>query len=200
MELSEAVRRRRMCRSFTDEPVAAELVEGLLAMAQRAPSAGFTQGTEFVVLHGDAEMQRFWALAADDAWRAAPTLPGLLRAQAAIVPLAAPGAYVARYNEPDKAAAGWRTAADWPVAYWTVDAGMATMTLLLGASDARLGALFFTLAERTEAVRDGLGVPATLEPIGAVLLGWPDATTPVQGSPTRRNRRSLAEVVHRGGY
>ncbi|HET9692581.1 MAG TPA: nitroreductase family protein, partial [Acidimicrobiales bacterium] len=155
---------------------------------------------EFVVMHGPAQMGRFWSLAADAAWVAAPDHPGLLRAQAAVVPLAAPGAYVARYNEPDKAASGWRQEADWPVPYWTVDAAMAAMTLLLAATDAGLGALFASLGRRSAAVRAGLGVPAGLDPIGMVLLGWPDRSATPTGSPARRVRRPLAEVVHRGGY
>jgi nitroreductase len=200
VDFAEVVRRRRMCRAFLDQPVAVEAVDRLLDLARRAPSAGFTQGSEFLVLHGPADMERFWSHAADDAWRAEPSLPGLLRAAAAVVPLAAPAAYVARYNEPDKAGAGWHEAADWPVAYWTVDAAMATMSLLLAATDSGLGALFFTLGDRAASVCSAFGVPAEFEPIGAVLLGWPDPAEAPTGSRLRRRRRPLDEVVHRGSW
>ena len=194
------VRRRRMCRAFLDQPVPVEVLDRMVDLARRSPSAGFTQGTEFVLWHGPEEMGRFWSVAADDGWRADPSLPGLLRAAAAVVPLAAPAAYVARYNEPDKAAAGWHDAADWPVPYWTVDAAMATMSLLLAATDAGLGALFFTLGDRATAVCSAFGVPAELEPIGAVLLGWPDPAEAPTGSRLRRARRPFEEIVHRGSW
>ncbi|HEX2326815.1 MAG TPA: nitroreductase family protein, partial [Chloroflexota bacterium] len=53
MQLSEVVRRRRMVRAFTAEPVPWETVERLLRTAQRAPSAGYSQGISFVVVTGD---------------------------------------------------------------------------------------------------------------------------------------------------
>jgi len=45
MEFSEAVRKRRMVRHFTSEPVPKETIEGILELAQHAPSAGFSQGS-----------------------------------------------------------------------------------------------------------------------------------------------------------
>ena len=44
MEFREVVRKRRMVRHFTDEPVAPEVIERMLALARHPPSAGFTQG------------------------------------------------------------------------------------------------------------------------------------------------------------
>ncbi|MFC8943218.1 nitroreductase family protein, partial [Streptomyces griseoincarnatus] len=50
MEFQDVVRKRRMHRKFTDEPVPAEAVERITRNAVRAPSAGFSQGWAFVVL------------------------------------------------------------------------------------------------------------------------------------------------------
>ena len=51
MEFSEVVRRRRMVRRFDpDRPVEREAVLRALRTAVRAPSAGFCQGWDFVVL------------------------------------------------------------------------------------------------------------------------------------------------------
>ncbi|NUO59642.1 MAG: nitroreductase family protein, partial [Hamadaea sp.] len=50
MEFADVVRRRRMVRQFEDRPLAPEVVERILATALRAPSAGFAQGWEFLVL------------------------------------------------------------------------------------------------------------------------------------------------------
>ena len=82
MEFSEVVRRRRMVRRFDpDRPIDHNTVRKVLAAALRAPSAGHTQGWDFVVLDTPEARQHFWAATADrepDAWllgvSAAPTL------------------------------------------------------------------------------------------------------------------------------
>ncbi len=50
MEFSEVVRKRRMVRHFTQEPIATEVIERMLDLARHAPSAGFTQGQAYVVV------------------------------------------------------------------------------------------------------------------------------------------------------
>jgi nitroreductase len=52
VEFAEVIKRRRMVRAFTDEPLAAGVTEHLLRAANRAPSAGFSQGYSFLVLEG----------------------------------------------------------------------------------------------------------------------------------------------------
>ena len=55
MELQDVIRKRKMARSFEDRPIPRELLERILANAQKAPSAGFSQGWAFLVLEGKAE-------------------------------------------------------------------------------------------------------------------------------------------------
>ena len=51
MELRDAIRRRRMVRAYDpDRPVPTEVVDRLLEHAVRSPSAGFSQGWDFLVL------------------------------------------------------------------------------------------------------------------------------------------------------
>ena len=50
MELQETLKRRRMVRSFRQERVDDEVLDRILATVPRAPSAGFSQGTEVLVL------------------------------------------------------------------------------------------------------------------------------------------------------
>ncbi|MFF2623465.1 nitroreductase family protein [Oerskovia jenensis] len=61
MEFQDVVRRRRMVRRFTDEPVDPRSVDRLLRNAVRAPNAGFTQGWAFVVLDTPDGVARFWS-------------------------------------------------------------------------------------------------------------------------------------------
>ena len=55
-----------------------EVVDRLVDLARRAPSAGHTQGWAFVVLEGHEQTGRFWSTDADPAWLAQPDHPGVL--------------------------------------------------------------------------------------------------------------------------
>ena len=197
MQFEDVVRRRRMVRNFDDRPVPADVVERILANAQRAPSAGFSQGWAFVVLEGSEQTARFWsAMFADDAARAAFRWQGLFRAPLLIVPLAHKQAYLDRYAEPDK---GWTDRAErrWPVPYWDIDTGFAALLMLLTAVDAGLGALFFGIFT-PDAFRVAFGVPDAYTPIGALAIGWPQPDEP---SPSlQRGRRPSHDVIHRGRW
>ena len=199
MQLDEVVRRRRMVRRFLPEPVDESVVYAMLDLARRGPSAGNSQGVDFVALIGPEETERFWSARGARAYwdRVFPTV---VDAPVVVIPLADSGTYLRRYSEPDKAEAGLQEAAAWPVPYWLTDTAMATMTLLLAAVDAELGALFFGLHPSTQAdVLERLSIPAAHEPIGVVVIGHPADLLPT-GSAATRQRRSFEEVVHRGGW
>jgi nitroreductase len=63
LEFSEVVRRRHMVREFTGEPVSPESLDRILRHAVRGPSAGFSQGQAFLVVTGEEDLKRFWAVA-----------------------------------------------------------------------------------------------------------------------------------------
>lgn len=199
MDLSDAVRRRRMVRAFTDQPVDPAVVDRLVDLARRAPSAGNSQGWAFLALTGDQETARYWDIALPADRRAGFRWPGLVSAPVLIVVLVRPDAWVERYAEPDKAATGLgRGEGEWPVPYWWVDGGMAVEHLLLGAADAGLGACFFGLFDHEAAVLAALGVPDGWRALGTVALGHPAPDEP--GRSARRGRRPLEEVLHRGSW
>lgn len=206
------VRRRRMVRSFSDEPLTAGQVERVLGNAVRGPSAGFTQGWAFLVLESAEDRERFWAAASPrsstrdmSTWKA-----GLRRAPLLVVPMASRDAYLARYAERDKGGARLATPgawtpedeARWPVPYWHVDVGMASLLMLQTAVDLGLGACFFGIGgPERPAFREAFGVPQEWEPTGVVAVGHPDeAGTGAAGSPARRARKPLEDVVHRGRW
>jgi len=200
MEFQEVVRRRRMVRNFAARPLDAEVVERILANARRGPSAGFTQGFELLVLEGPDQTGRFWSACFPPERRGGFRWPGLLDAPLLIVPLASKDAYLDRYAEPDK---GWtdRDPGRWPVPYWYVDAGMAALLLLQTAVDEGLGACFFGIPpERVPAVRTAFGLPADRLPVGAVTVGHRLDDAGAAGSPSRRPRRPVADLVHRGRW
>lgn len=197
MELDEAVRTRRMIRTYDpDKGIPRETLQTLLGLAARAPSAGHTQGWRFLVLDDITSCARFWDATAGE--EVDPWLERLRTAPALIVVFSDKDAYLDRYAEADK---GWsdRDESRWPVPYWDIDAGMAAMILLLAAVDAGLGACFFGVpGEKWDALRATFTVPPGLRPIGVVSVGHP---APDMRSPSlRRGRRPLDEIVSYGSF
>jgi nitroreductase len=199
LDLADVVRSQRMVRAFAPRPVAGEVVDRMVRAATSGPSAGFSQGLELVVLQGPEQTARYWDAALPRESRDGFPWPGLLDADVLVLVVTRPSAYVDRYAEPDKRSTGLGEATDaWPVPYWHVDAGMAAELLLLTAVDEGLGALFFGLFERVDAVKAALGVPDDVEAVGMVALGHP-----LEDRPSRsvaRGRRPVDEVVHRGRW
>ena len=142
MDLHEAIRRRAMVRSYAPDPIDPALIDRIVAAALRAPSAGNTAATSWVILSGPAETARYWEATTDESWRTtSPAADGLRRAPVILLAYASADEYVARYAEPDKADPRLgKDGAAWPVPYWTGDAAFGVMTVLLAAVDAGLGA------------------------------------------------------------
>ena len=206
------VRRRRMVRRYDpDRPVPDAVLAACLDNAVRAPSAGFSQGWDFVVLRSGAERAAFWtataeededddpdegpdkSIVAPDGW-----LAGMQSAPVVILALSHKQAYLDRYADPDK---GWtdRDEARWPVPYWDIDTGMASLLMLLTATDAGLGSLFFGVPpECHDDVHRAFGIPHDRTIIGAIALGY---AAPGPKSPSlRRHRRTGTEVAHWGRF
>ena len=183
-----------MTRRFATTSLAPELLDELLDLARRAPSAGYSQGVHFLALTGDA-LARFWRTTGADEWFG-EIQGGVLDAPVVVLPLADPVAYTSRYSEGDKAGHGLELAENWEVPFWLTDAAMATQNLLLLAQDRGLGALYFGIFRNARAALDELGVPAHVLQVGAVALGHraPDDTT--SGSARTRTRRDPVEVIH----
>lgn len=194
--LAAIVRRRHMVRNFTVDPVDEPVLERLLDLARRAPSAGNTQPWELLVLRGD-EVGRYWDTTLDDP--ASFRWQGLLAAPVLVIPYVRPEAYSDRYAEPDKAATGLGAGADaWPTPYWWVDGGAAVQNLLLAVTAAGLGACLFGQFDHEAAVRQAFGVPDDRRAIGTVAIGHPAADEP--GRSAGRRRPDLDEIVHRGRW
>ncbi len=192
MEFTDTVRKRRMVRNYEATPVDLEIIDRIVGQARRAPSAGFTQGQSFVVVTDATLRAEIARLAHEEDYVAAGFDPWLSRAPVHIVVCTSESAYRARYDEPDKASAD--EAQDWPVPYWFVDAGASLMLLLLAAVDEGLAA-GFAGSHSLSGIRKVLGIPADVQPIGLVTLGYaaPDRTS---GS-LARGWKSIDDVVHR---
>ncbi|WP_404383202.1 nitroreductase family protein [Knoellia locipacati] len=203
MDLIDAVSRRRMVRRFDPQRgVSLETVTSLVRLAQKAPSAGHTQGWDVLALVEQADRDRFWEVSreetATDPDRLSPWLRGVSAAPVLLLMLADPTAYLDRYAEPDK---GWtdRSPDRWPIPYWDTDTAMAAMLVLLGAVDAGLGALFFGVSgPRHDAVKAAYAVPRDRRIVGVVALGH--EAERVRSPSLDRGRRPLRDVLHLGRF
>ena len=201
MEFADVVRRRKMVRSYTDEPVDPAAVERALAHAVRAPSAGFSQGWGFLVLDTPDDVRRFWvATVKDEIDDPDEWLAGMMPAPVVIVPCSSKAAYLGRYAEPDK---GWtdQDEARWPMPFWHMDAAMASLLILQTATDAGLGSCFIGIPpDKDAAVRAAFGIPDDHDPVGVITIGHRAGGEAPSGSPRTRTRRPLDELVHRGRW
>jgi nitroreductase len=199
MEFTEVVRRRRMVRAYDpSRAVPRAVIDELLGLAVRAPSAGFTQGWRFLVLESAADRDAYWASTVDAGTSPDRWLQGMRTAPVLIVAFCDKNAYLNRYARPDKGRTD-RDETRWPVPWWHVDTGMAALLVLLGAVDRGLGGCFFGVPPaRWDAVREAFAVPVGLIPVGVVSLGY---RAPGERSrPLRGERRPLDEVVSYGRF
>ncbi len=185
-----------MVRHFTGEPVGNEALDRILELARRGPSAGFSQGQDFIVISDAATRSALARLCGEDAYTAKGFHPFISGAPVLIVPCTNEAAYHRRYREPDKLRPDGGEI-EWPVPYWYMDIGCAVMTLLLGAVNEGLAAAFAGFHD-PDGVRDLLGIPEEVVPVGAVPIGHP---APDRPSPSlARRRRARAAVIHHGRW
>jgi nitroreductase len=173
MDFKDVVARRRMVRHFADEPVDRSVLERIAAVAQRAPSAGFSQGQRLMIITEPASRRRIAELSFEphmveqgfDRW--------LSECAAIFVPLVSEQAYHRRYQEPDKLEPGGEEI-DWPVPYWWMDMGCTVMLVLLAAVDEGLAAGFAGAeANGIADFKREFGVPDEFLPVGFIPVGRP---------------------------
>jgi nitroreductase len=188
-----------MVRSFTDEPVPVEALERILDLARRGPSAGYSQGVEFVLV---VDAQQRAELSAFEGRGGGSGVPNFVaQAPAVIVVCTSAEMYRSRYREADKLRIrrDWPDADFWLVPYWYVDAGAAMMLVLLGAVNEGLGAGVAGVmgAEEQERLRAVLGIPDDFHAVAMVAIGHEASNArAMRGSAATRRRRRFSDVVH----
>jgi nitroreductase len=185
-----------MVREFTPDRVPKPTLMRILDAALHAPSAGFAQGTELVVLTEADDLARFWTIV-DPAMR---KMSGRGAPPVVVIPFADKNAYLARYSEADKRGLGMDKEEGWPVPYWDLDAAMGAMLMLLAAVDEGLGGWLFGIFHGEEELMTWLGVPHGSRPIGALAFGYASPAERRRGSALSRKRRTLEDVVHWGRW
>jgi nitroreductase len=200
MEFQDVVRHRKMVRNYAETPVDPAIIDRALRNAVRAPNAGFSQGWAFLVLDTPDDVRRFWEATADDIDHPDEWLTGMMRAPVVMLPCSSKSAYLRRYAEPDK---GWtdEDEARWPKPFWDMDTAMASLLILQTAVDEGLGSCFIGIPpDKDAAVRTAFGIPDDFDPVGVVTIGHRAADEGAAGSPSKRRRKPVSDVVHRGRW
>ena len=189
MDLRDILRRRRMVRHYTGDPVPRETLERIAATVRRAPSAGFSQGQRLLVVD-DRRPDR-----ADRSPRERAggegVEPWFPSAPVHVLVLTREADYHERYRRDDKLQDGEEI--EWPVPFWYVDAGATLMLVLLAAIDEGLSAGVYGVPVEQEApLRELLQIPDELRLVAGVTIGRgaPDPQWSARTSRATQPRRA----------
>jgi nitroreductase len=173
MDTLEAIRTKRMVRSFAPRPIEAEKVEAILDAGRHAPSSKNSQRWDFIVV--------------DDR--------GQLEALSKVGPYAghlAGAAVAVAIVTPDPRGPGSPLSVVW-------DCGIAAENMMLAAWSVGIGSCPATVYE-PDLARQLLGYPPDLACEYLLSFGYPaneaDLTRPARAG----GRKRLSEVVHRGRW
>jgi nitroreductase len=169
----DVIRRRRVERHFSSEPLAEADLMAVAEGAARAPSASGFRPCVFVVVSSPPQIRRLYAFA-----------PGMWSIPAAIVAICVDWSLLphVEVEDPSTRHATW------------FDVGAAFENALLVAEDGGFGACPVTSFHRNSA-QTILGLPAAVKPYVLVTLGWPASEEEAPAMrPLRRGR------LHRDRY
>ncbi len=145
----DAIFNRRSIRKYTGQPVTDETIETLLRAGMAAPSAGNEQPWHFVVIRDRATLEAIT--------RFHPYAQMLHGADCAIVVCG------------DTALERYR-------GFWVQDCSAAAENMLLTVQDLGLGSVWvgvYPMADRVEPLKQLLGLPESVIPLGILPLGYP---------------------------
>jgi nitroreductase len=166
----EAIRRRRVTRTFLDEPVPVEDLRRILLAARQASTAGGRHIHRFLVIRDPARIERL-----------RPFAPGILRVPPALIVL----------SVDREAAHAQNVQVERDTTVW-VDVGTALASMMLAAEALGLGSCPATSFSQS-AVAESLSFPDTLIPELMLQVGRPAPKPP--GGPPRIPGPTMAELA-----
>jgi nitroreductase len=175
-----------MIRAFKPDPVSREKLERVLSLAQRYPSAGYSQEVAYVVVTDKEKREKVVRLR--NLRSNAPVL---------LIPCVSEKIVHERYREPDKIRSGGKEI-DWPIPFWYFDVGCSCMLVFLAAVNEGLAAAFAGSVGifKPGLLRKELGIPEHYEPVGVLSLGYPDHSKDLPSPSLKRGRRHLKDFAH----
>jgi len=172
MDFFDVVMKRRAVRRFEEGGVERDVIERIARLAQRTPSAGFSQGQRLIVITEPEQRRDVARLCGEEAYEA-DFGPWISECAAQFIPCVSEAVYHRRYQEPDKVQDDG-TEIDWPIPYWWVDVGATMQNVMLAAVNEGLGCGFVgTDEDGWTQLRSSLGIPGEFTPIGVMPVGRP---------------------------
>lgn len=169
MEFDKVVEKRKTIRSFKDKKIDEKLIEKILKNAVLSPSAGNLQAWEFIVLRDEKRIEKLAELCFGQDW--------IKEAQVAVVVCA---------NQKRSGKEYGKRGEDF---YSLIDASLATMTLLLSATNEELGCGIVGKFEDRK-LSEFLELPSGIKPVMVIPIGYAGE----EGS--ERDRMPLNKVLH----
>lgn len=201
MDFDEVVRKRRSIRKYGPEPVEQAVLDRILDIGTRGPTAGYSQGQSYILITDPAMIQRLMAemdrqiqALRGDPPQEAQDEPPAYGAPVLIVACTNEADYHRRYQRPDKLLPDG-SEIPWPAPYWYVDSGCGIMLLLLAAVNEGLDACLIGIPFDVAPWQDILGMPREVMPVGTILIGHRAADE--QKPDLRARRRPQEAYVHR---
>jgi nitroreductase len=173
MEFVDVVMKRRAVRRFEEGGVERDVIERIARLAQRAPSAGFSQGQRLVVVTEPERRREVARLLGEEEYEDLGMGPWISECAAQFIPCVSEAIYHRRYREPDKVEEDG-SEIDWPIPYWWVDVGATMQNVMLAAVNEGLGCGFAGTDETGwKGIRAYLAIPEEFVPIGVMPVGRP---------------------------
>jgi len=165
------LRKRRNLYGFTTKQVPEPVLKAILETASHVPSAGFTQDFDFVVVRNNQLKKKLGEAAGEDSYMGIGYAKRnfISKAPVIVVPCASKPRFEAKYGKPAEKNAR--------LPWWLIDAGFASLALILSAFEKGLGASFIGAID-DEKVSKALGLPAdhSIVPLALIPVGYKDDT------------------------
>ena len=198
MNLKALLRKRRNVYGFESRAIPDKVLTTILEDARHVPSAGFTQDFEFIVVK-DPMIRRELAIAGHQREYMSEGLAKsdfISTAPIIVVPCGNKKRFEEKYGRAEENAR---------LPWWLIDAGFASLALILSAFEHELAASFLGVLD-DEKVRQILNIPmdGSIIPLALVPIGYKDPEEGVlwiqRSRKAVRNRRGLADLVHWNGW
>jgi len=197
-EFRDLLKRRRMVRDYLPDPIDLEVIDRIVGVVRRAPSAGFSQGHRLVVVTEPETRAELARLAGEEEYVAMGMPPWISIAPVHVVVGVREASYHERYTRPDKLEEGVEVA--WPAPYWYVDSGSLFLLLQLAALDEGLGTgIYGVKGEDVPALKALLDMPDDVHFVCVITIGKQPADMDESPLVSRLSqaRLPLDEIVHR---
>ena len=195
MDFRDALRGRRIVRNYRADPVPDEVLERVVKVVHRAPSAGFSQGHRLVVVT-DPAVRGALAAVAEPWYLAHGFEPWISQAPVQIVLGVREASYHERYTETDKLEDDGAEI-PWPVPFWWFDSGALFTLLQLAAANEGLASGFYSPAPPDElaALAAAAGLPGDVALAGVLTLGYPADDSAGPAARLAKRRKPIGELV-----